>query len=167
VALGWKSADTDPMIRSLSVPIAVLGILLIGPRGAAALEGGRPFRPTAHRDFAHAAEVLSKLVAARSRASRNTFCVVGQAFDDGDELAWVHWAEGRALILWEPSTRKDRSDLLFSRRFLRLDRDVVADEAALRGSTYRVTKAWVDGLLQECRAHGERFVLPARRGRRQ
>jgi hypothetical protein len=39
---------------------------------------------------------------------------------------------------------------------------VVADEAAVSGSTYLVTQAWVDALIKDCKENGETFVLERR-----
>jgi len=74
-----------------------------------------------------------------------------------DHYAWVYWQEGRRLILWEGSPHADA--LVRSRRVLDLDKDVVATEADVAGSTYLVTKAWVRDTLRDCREYGMRYTI--------
>lgn len=92
------------------------------------------------------------------------FCVVGYRFEDGSTLAWVHWQEGRMLLLWEGSDPEAREDALVrSRRQLSLDTDVVPTEDEVHGSTYLLTKPWVDALLADCARAGFRYTAKARR----
>jgi hypothetical protein len=78
-------------------------------------------------------------------------------------LARVYWKEAQAIILWEPGTAGDARvyELAWSRRFLRLDRDVVATEADIRGSTYRITRQEAKATIQECVQDGDLYVIPA------
>jgi hypothetical protein len=160
---GLRAESGDVAQPSSKILLAAF-VGLLGMRAAEAYEG-RPFRVTESPSFSHMRSVLAHLVARRGKTEMNRFCVLGQRFVDGDEHAWVYWAEGRAVILWEPTVHQDRADLLRSRRFLRLDRDVVPDEESVRSSTYLVTKDWVRDLLHECRLHGDRFTL-GRAGKR-
>lgn len=80
----------------------------------------------------------------------NDFCVLGQVADDGSLSSWVLWQQGRAIILWDGSG----SPLRQSRRRLNLDTDVVDSESDLQGSSYRVTRAWVAQLTQDCQREG-------------
>lgn len=91
-----------------------------------------------------------------------TFCVVGYRSADGSQLAWIHWNEGQRLILWEgrgdpgyPDTSVARS-----RRALDLRSDVVPNEEDVHGSTYLVTRTWVDAVITDCSTSGTRYRLP-------
>jgi hypothetical protein len=91
------------------------------------------------------------------------FCVVGYRDTDAavGEHAWIHWIEGRVLILWEPAAdRTHPLPLAASRRILHLDQDVVATEAEVGTSTYRVTRHWAEGIIQDCKRHGDQMVIP-------
>ena len=108
--------------------------------------------------FSNPRAVLQKLVTRKGKARRNSFCVIGYQFPDGDKSAWVYWREGKAIILWEP-TENDINDLTLSRRYLRLTKDVVENESQVQGSTYLVTRQWVNSLLRDCQARGEKFTV--------
>jgi hypothetical protein len=107
--------------------------------------------------FGQAERVLRELVTAKRGGPTNSFCVVGYKDASDATTAWVHWVEGRALILWEPSNPP--TPLVESRRYLDLTRDVVPSEKQLKGSSYLVTKSWVDGVLADCKRIGDRYVL--------
>jgi hypothetical protein len=105
-------------------------------------------------------KVLAKLVAEKGRQKVNHFYAVGYRFPDGYELAWLYWKEGRALILWEPVAKPEYpSDLRLSRRYLLLDRDVVPTDAEVKGSTYLVTRAWADSVIEDTTKRGDSFVI--------
>jgi hypothetical protein len=70
----------------------------------------------------------------------------------------VHWVEGKALILWEPAP-ENPLPLIASRRYLHLQRDVVASEEDLKGSTYLVTRTWVNTVLADCTRVGDRYTV--------
>ncbi len=92
-----------------------------------------------------------------SRTQR--FCIVG--YRGESDLAWVHWREGRRLILWEGRVAPEfkREAISQSRRDLDLRKDVVATEAEVAGSTYLVTRAWVAKTIADCRRHGVRYSI--------
>ena len=71
------------------------------------------------------------------------------------KIAWIIWKQRSELILWEAG----ESDVDMSRRRLNLKKDVVGSDAELRGSTYLVTKAWVDGVVKDCASHGAQLHL--------
>lgn len=88
------------------------------------------------------------------------FCVVG--YRQGDSrYAWVYWHEGQRLVYWEPAADdvESKETLTRSRRDLSLRRDVVATTAELRGSSYRIDRAWLARLLADCRHRGQTFQL--------
>lgn len=78
--------------------------------------------------------------------------------------AWVHWREAGRLILWNGKGERDDT-LLRSARALDLRTDMVANEAAVAGSTYRVTRAWVAARRADCAAKGDHYVIAGRSGR--
>ena len=108
--------------------------------------------------FSNPRAVLRKLVALKGKARRNSFCVIGYQYPDGEKSAWVYWREGKAIILWEP-TVNEIDDLTLSRRYLRLTKDVVENESQVQGSTYLVTRQWVNSLLRDCQTRGEKFTV--------
>jgi hypothetical protein len=107
---------------------------------------------------------LDTLVRRDAKTPQNHFCVVAYRLANGELQAWVHWLEGNAIILWEPRIDDPAHGLVWSRRYLRLDRDVVASEDDVAGSTYRVTKSWVEGIVEDCASAGDRFVVEKRAG---
>lgn len=108
----------------------------------------------------HPEKQLEKFVAAKAARRENHFCAVGYRERDGGRRAWAWWREGNALILWDASLDPaDPVSLLDSTRILHLDRDVVASSAGVHGSTYLVTRAWVDKVEKDCQEHGDRFVV--------
>ena len=94
-----------------------------------------------------------------------TFCVVGYRAADGSQRAWAHWPEGRRLILWEGRGEPGYPDtsLRHSRRDLDLDHDVVPTEPDIDGSTYLVTRAWVNAVLADCALGGAQYRVSAAR----
>ena len=63
------------------------------------------------------------------------------------------------LLLWEGSDPDSASEaLLHSRRQLSLDTDMVPTQGDIQGSTYLVSKTWVDERLDDCAKHGFRYV---------
>ena len=141
--------------------VALLAVLLFG-----ACEGsptGEVFSVEGLPAYAHARDSLQTLVDEEGEQPTNRFCVVGLVDEDGNRTVWVHWQEANALILWEPYTadagEEQRQDLVRSRRQLDLARDVVAAGDDVQGSTYRVTRAWVDQTLDACGRAGSRFVV--------
>jgi hypothetical protein len=125
------------------------------------------FRVPADPDYAHARDSLAELVAERGKQPVNHFCIIGYKPPDGEPNVWVHWVEENRLILWEPYTADagaDRKkDMLRSRRNLDLANDVVASGSDLQGSTYRVTRAWVDKTLADCETAGTKYTIRKQR----
>lgn len=119
------------------------------------------FRVSADLAFSQPRAVLSQLVGRKGNVRRNNFCVIGYQFSDGNKSAWVYWREGKAIILWEP-TAEGIADLTQTRRYLRLPQDIVADGTDPQGSTYRVTRQWVNSLISDCQTRGEKFVVTKR-----
>lgn len=80
------------------------------------------------------------------------FCIV----EGAGTTAWVRWTEGNMLILWEPG---DEYQIARSRRKLDLGKDVVATEAEIGGSTYLVTRQWVDQIQRDCESRGAKYTV--------
>jgi hypothetical protein len=114
-----------------------------------------PFSIRADPDFGSYRQVLKPLAKKYRPGRENDFCIVGYRLPEETRIAWVIWKQRNELILWEAG----ETDLDISRRKLDLKKDVVGSASEIGGSTYLVTKAWVDGLLQDCASHGTRLHL--------
>jgi hypothetical protein len=123
----------------------------------------RPFNVTENSAFAPVELTLDRLIARKARTNANHLCVIGDTLDDGSQRAWVHWRDGKAIILWEP-TRSGIQDLTAAKRYLRLDKDVVApdDPRLAAGSAYLITRQWANSLIAECAARGREFSIDKR-----
>jgi hypothetical protein len=106
---------------------------------------------------------LRVLVHRDAKSRQNHFCLIAYRLPDDALMVWVHWLEGQAVILWEPMPDR-ANDLVWSRRYLRFDHDVVASEEELKGSTYLVTKTWVQGLVEDCGSNGDHLVIEKNAG---
>lgn len=95
------------------------------------------------------------------KSSLHHFCIIGYQSERSGRRAYVHWQEGRKLILWEgAATPQDSVDSIrASRRQLSLNSDVVKLRADLQGSTYRVTREWVDKVTGDCAKQGARYEV--------
>lgn len=99
-------------------------------------------------DFKDYKQVVARFAGQRRPRAENNFCILGSS---GDKVksAWVLWREGAQIILWEGG-----GDLSLSRRVIHLPSDVVPSESDLHGSTYLVTRSWVDDLTKSCERLG-------------
>jgi hypothetical protein len=114
-------------------------------------------------EVVHAKEVLQVFVDERAGAGEHHFCIVGIE-GASDWAAWVHWREGNRLILWEPldSYPGDpllHHDLLASRRSLDLAKDAVPDPEDVGTSTYLVTRAWAESVIDTCSRVGLKVAV--------
>ncbi len=96
------------------------------------------------------------LVNVNGHQKTNEFCVIGQQ-DSTSLQAYVYWPTEQKLILWVPHLYDDEA-LVTSDRYLDLKRDVVAGND-VHGSTYLVTRSFVNAILQACREHGDKFTI--------
>jgi hypothetical protein len=90
------------------------------------------------------------------------FCVLGrESVRKGvrDRTALIFWREGNKLILWEG--QQPPWALVDSRRLWDLARDVVDTLEQVRGSTYLLTKAWVEEKRHDCAVDGESLIVAA------
>jgi hypothetical protein len=138
--------------------LVFLSLLLVQALSLQAQKIDTPISVRGVAGFENPEQLLRQLVRARSRLPVHHFCVVGYK-DTGDSVnAWVHWVEGKALILWEPASANPLP-LIASRRYLNLERDVVASEEDIKGSTYLVTRTWVNTVLADCTRVGDRYTV--------
>jgi hypothetical protein len=88
----------------------------------------------------------------------NDFCVLGYKTHDELKNAFVVWRQGRQIIVWFGGDQA----LSASTRIIRLNKDVVPTESDLHGSTYLVTKAWVNEVKTTCDHSGIVVHVPPR-----
>jgi hypothetical protein len=149
-------------------------LLVVACAGALFAQGSKAGdcirRGDIYRDakYAHPLPALKQVVAEKARGRRNTFYISPVCyFDNRYSNTVVYWREGRALILWEPDAsatkERGRHDLVGSRRFWRLDKDVVPTLADVGGSSFLLTKADARHDIRDCVRNGRRFVLYKRR----
>jgi hypothetical protein len=99
---------------------------------------------------------LQMLVNVNGHEKTNQFCVIGQK-DKTSLQAYVYWPTEQKLILWVPHLYDDEA-LVTSDRYLDLKRDVV-DGNDVHGSTYLVTRSFVNTTVQACQEHGDKFTI--------
>jgi hypothetical protein len=132
------------------------------PKGYDCERRGDIYRDADYRRPLHA---LKQVVAEKARGNRNTFYISPVCYlSNGYSIAHVYWPEGRALILWEPRSKGDepsqrRHELVWSRRFWRLDKDVVPTVNEVAGSSFLLTRALARRDIRDCVRNGRKFVL--------
>jgi hypothetical protein len=113
--------------------------------------------------YARPMPALKQVVIEKARHVRNTFYISPVCyFNNGASNAMVYWREGRALILWEPDrsdANRRRHELVWSRRFLSLDKDVVPTLADVGGSSFLLTRQMARDMVRECVRDGKKLVL--------
>jgi len=151
------------MRRSWSMRSLAILLLLVALAAWGEMQETTAFRVSKAAEFGPLKPALQAL-AREAKHRTNHFCVVGYRLKDGEKQAWVHWKEGKQLILWEARSPESENvaALVQSRRRIRLEKDVVATEAEVAGSTYLVTRSWVTEILQDCRAHGDQVTISNR-----
>jgi hypothetical protein len=162
----WSEAlptGAKRITAGLLLVAAAAGCAPAGPVAAAAEDRPAIFDTRTDPDFGEAAPELQALLSVTTPKPPGAqhFCIVGYREANGDEWAWVHWREGRRMIFWAGRGGPDdrRESIARSQRSLDLDADVVASEAAVAGSSYRVTRRWVDTRLADCAARGSHYVI--------
>jgi hypothetical protein len=106
-------------------------------------------------DFRDYRKVIRQYVLSQRLRLPTEACVVGLVVEGGGRLAWVLWPKGRRVILWEG----EATDLAMAHRTIRIPADVVRDESEVNGSTYIVTRAWLDGLTATCNNRGAKVRI--------
>jgi hypothetical protein len=127
------------------------------------------FHPDREVGYKPVKTALRALVVSESARGAQHFCVVGYRVQGASDAppkrtAWVYWREQKRLIQWQPATEgfESKQTLLRSSRSLDLAKDVVATEAEAGSSTYLVSRAWVDGVLKDCKARGTQHSISAK-----
>jgi len=113
------------------------------------------------------APALKELVAQHGKVRKNHFYVGRvQVTASGYHSVLVYWKENHALVLWEPGRGSDqhgnpdpKNDLAASRRYWRLDKDVVPTQADIAGSSFLITQQDARDWTQDCLKYGERYVI--------
>ena len=115
-----------------------------------------PFELANENDFKTYKEKAIEYLQAQNWRRATSMCALGESLS-GENHVWFVWRDGRKIILWdEPSM-----PLATSRRIIKIPQDVVAKKSDVRGSTYKVTKAWVQDLTTRCAKNGTLFQVPA------
>lgn len=143
---------------------AVLGIVVTaGSVAYGQAPRDRIFDTRKAKAFSAAPAALAAYLDAHAPFARGVqhFCIVGFRSPEGDRRAWVHWLEGKQIVLWEEAAEPaDASHLLVrSRRVTDLETDVVATLEDVHGSTYLVPRSWVRRMSAACTALGARYQL--------
>lgn len=128
--------------------------------------------PRAHPDWPCLASLLQQIVDDDERARGVNVLHVGRVVSkhgDRDDFVRVYWPQRSALLLVsmnsagcaDPNHRYDSAALGWYRTKARidLDRDVVPTAADINGSTYLVSRPWVDATIAECTQHGTALKL--------
>jgi hypothetical protein len=110
---------------------------------------------------------LKELVAHRGKARRNHFYVGRvEALENGYDSALVFWKENGAIVLWEPGRGSNRHgnpdgryDLRYSRRYWRLNKDVVPTLNDVGGSSFLITRQDARNWVRDCIRYGTRYVV--------
>lgn len=122
-------------------------------------DGARPFDLAANADFAGYERAVRNFAARTSPGQAEDYCVVGFASGTDWRLAWV--LGGGHIAVWSGGDAE-----VGQPRDLDLSTDVVASESDLHGSTYLVTREWVDRLTTGCRCFGHPVSTKPNAGKR-
>ena len=100
----------------------------------------------------------------KTKGKKNHFCIIGYRIRreaQQTQVAYVHWREGSQLILWEPVVEGSpvENGLIYSRRQWDLRTDVVATNQDINGSTYLISKPWLQRIRTDCAKKGTKFRL--------
>ena len=109
------------------------------------------------------------LVKQKAAPGPHSLCVVGyfekkSAASPSTKIAWVHWRGGNRLTRWEPAAKgfESKDTLIRSRRSLDLTKDVAESAEAVGGSTYLVSRNWVDAINKDCKQRGKTYSIELR-----
>jgi hypothetical protein len=152
---------TDAIGRRLLAFSFCMGACLpmLGQAEAPPSSIGQTFSLDQSNDFSNYKSVVRKYLQKQKPHVAVDACVLRLIADDRSKFAWVLWEQGNELILYEDG----ETDLSRSRRRLNLKKDVVASESDLHGSTYLITRDWLDQIQSSCRQHGAQLHIAPRR----
>lgn len=114
------------------------------------------FKLSSNPDFANYRPALVDYLRSQHYGKATRFCLFGSR-DDGSVTATVIWPDGQQIVDWGGNG----SALADSTSILNLKTDVVATENDLHGSTYLVTRKWVNDQQAICRQNGETVPIGA------
>lgn len=139
---------------------------LVSVTASAQEEGNRPFDTRSEPHFGDATVPLREFLHEHHTIATKPqhFCVAG--YRSGTEThAWIHWSEGKRIILWDGFNTSEgaKTSIARSRRVLDLRKDIVPTEADIAGSTYRMTRAWANQVIADCNARGVKYAIIARK----
>jgi hypothetical protein len=149
--------------KSLTAYASTLFMLLIAGMTAESAQAASEHNSPTEKHFALTSSGIFKAYkthAAKYLKSQNwhrstSMCALGESIDN-EQQVWFVWRDGKKIILWD----EPDMPLNASRRILKIPRDVVANQKAINGSTYKVTQAWVRDLTERCSKYGTTFKLP-------
>ena len=122
-------------------------------------------KPVAGSGFGGLSDEFRRLATEQGSARVNHFCAVirdehGSRGASGDRSLEVYWPEGNRLLRYGPSPN-GRIDALSqdAGATVNLRTDVVSTEKDIAGSATRVTRAYVNALIDRCRRIGTTFTV--------
>ena len=134
---------------------AAMAALLASP-GAFAQSAPSYFKLSSNPDFSKYRPALVDYLHSQHYRKATRFCVFGTK-DDGNVTATVIWPDGQQIIDWGGND----SALADSTSIVHLKTDVVPTENDLHGSTYLVTRKWVNDQQAICKKSGETVQISA------
>jgi hypothetical protein len=143
--------------------LIIVALAAVPPLTSYAEPAGRGSEPkgfdlASDPDFRNYRQVVTVFARKHRPGAANDFCIEGYTTSDNLKSAWVIWRQGEQIILWEG--QKDGLDA--SRAKIDLRSDVVPTDVDLHGSTYLVTKAWVEKITSTCDRFGVKVHVPER-----
>ena len=120
------------------------------------------FAPSSSEFFGPLAPAAKRLVQAEKKNHwHQHFCAIGYKYGDGEIKVWVHWREGKRLLLWQGNSDLEMREkgLILANRDLLLGKDTVEHKEDIQGSTFLETRAWWEAVAQDCAALGEKARL--------
>jgi hypothetical protein len=113
-------------------------------------------------------ETLKQLVIRGGGRGDNNLCVVGYE-NSNNNFAEVYWKEKNMIYFWwEPDisyTTESEDNLIASRimdlnqKPVDLKQDLVDNAQEIGSSTFLVTKAWANDVLNDCQKFGDKILI--------
>ena len=126
------------------------------------------FDPRHFAEYGNARLAIETYLAQHKSRPRgaNHFCTVAYGPIKGDTdrapIAYVHWVEGKRLILWEPEAEhfhEQDLSLVMSRRDWDMVRDVQRHPDPYRMTDWIIERSFVDAVLADCARVGQRLTI--------
>ncbi len=157
-SLIWLSSNHRPSPKTDSRPPVSLVHIVESEHVEHSVE---PISVRQHPDYAKLPIALEELVAQDARQKKNTFYVSKIYPFPEPNMAWVYWKENRSLILLEPGKEYDgdwKHALLWSRRYLHWNKEIVSPKHYYQGSNFLTLKQDAREMIKDCMA-GDEFIL--------